>query len=290
MCDDAKGRRRPSLTRDAFPVRLIQVGRNRIAVAIACTTVVTVGALAWGCGARTGLGTCFSDGECNDDNVCTVDTCVFDNGDGAGDCSHVPAPAGTACDDGNSCTSTDVCDGQGKCVGMANDTCLPPAVDPTCEPGCASGTPDFPAAIALVPPGLPSSCSSGFEMNTPPESTFTLESKSPGGAEARSIDVEIATYKAPDHITITGIDGSGATYTLVDLCHLQTATYGDPTDGCTRPPDDSIRQYTVSLKAGTTSLTVDMTGACTPTYVRVLGLCDFDVTPLFSGCGFRAIP
>ena len=33
-----------------------------------------------------------------------------------------------------------------------------------------------------------------------------------------------------------------------------------------------------------------MTGACTPTYMRVLGLCDFEVPTFFPGCGFRSIP
>ncbi len=46
----------------------------------------------------------------------------------------------------------------------------------------------------------------------------------------------------------------------------------------------------MSITAGTKSLSFDMTGACTPTYLRVLGLCDFDVTPFFPGCQFRLIP
>jgi hypothetical protein len=95
---------------------------------------------------------------------------------------------------------------------------------------------------------------------------------------------------APDHLRITGVDASDNEYTLVDTCSLQTATYPDPTDGCTRPPDDSIRQFKATVEAGTTSLTFDYTGACTPNYMRVLGLCDFAVTPFFPGCQFRLIP
>jgi len=266
------------------------VGRKRVSRAIATALLALVAALPWGCGARTGLGTCFTDVPCDDHNPCTIDKCVLPDGEVfAGECTHDPAPVGTACDDGNACTSGDACNAEGKCVGTPNNACVPPPVDPTCQAGCASGTPDFPAAIPLLPPAVQPSCAGGFEMNTPPQQIFTIDSTSPGGAQARTIDIELATYKAPDHVRITGVDASGTEYALVDTCHLQTATYGDPTDGCTRPPDDSIRQYTVGIKAGTTSLSFDMTDACTPTYMRVLGLCDFDVAPFFSGCGFRSI-
>ena len=125
-----------------------------------------------------------------------------------------------------------------------------PPVDTTCQGGCASGTRDFPAATPLVSPGLPASCSGGFEDEQPSRGrVFTVTSTSPAGAEARTLDVEIATYKAPDHAVITAVDASDDVYTLVDTCTLQTAAYGDPTNGCTRPPDDTIRQYEVSLTA-----------------------------------------
>jgi hypothetical protein len=261
-------------------------GVSRIAAAV---VLAAMQAVPWGCGARTGLGTCFEDAACDDHNPCTTDTCDLPDGDVAGECMHAPAPVGNACDDGNTCTSNDACTADGKCVGTVNNSCVPPPVDPSCTAGCATGTPDFPAAVPLVPPGLPASCSGGFEMNNPPQQIFTLPSSSPNGAAARTLDIEIATYKAPDHVSITGVDASGAQYALVDSCHLQTSTSSDPTDGCSRPPDDTLRQYTVNVKAGTKSLTFDWSGACTPTYVRVLGLCDFDVTPFFSGCGFRTI-
>jgi hypothetical protein len=277
------------LTQGEFQVPLLPVGKKTFSPAC----LAAIGALVWGCGARTGLGafTCLTDAQCDDDDTCTIDACVPPEGDaGGGQCTHQPVPVGTACDDGNPCTSGDACTAGGSCVGMANNACLPPPVDPTCPAGCASGTPDFPPAIPLVPPALPASCSGGFEMNTPPQQIFTVQSISPGGAQARTLDIEIATYRAPDHISITAVDASGTEYPLVDTCHLQTSTYSDPTNGCTRPPDDSIRQYTVSITAGTRSLSIDMTGACTPTYMRVLGLCDFAVTPFFSGCEFRLVP
>jgi hypothetical protein len=162
-----------------------------------------------------------------------------------------------------------------------------------CPAGCAGPSSTFPPAVPLTATGLPAGCSGGFEANTPPLQAFTLHSISPSGAAARILDVDIATYKAPDHLRITGVDASNTEYTLLETCSLQTATYSDPTaalGSCTRPPDDSIRQFKAAVEAGTTSLTFDYSGACTPTYMRVLGLCDFDVTVLFPGCQFRLIP
>jgi hypothetical protein len=65
------------------------------------------------CDAITG---CFNDptagNQCDDGNPCTGDAC--DPVDG---CVFPPASAGIACDDFFSCTTTDVCDGNGGCSG-----------------------------------------------------------------------------------------------------------------------------------------------------------------------------
>jgi hypothetical protein len=53
---------------------------------------------------------------CDDDNACTLDVCVTNVG-----CEHQPAP-GKACDDGDPCTSGDVCQGT-VCVGP-NNSCV----------------------------------------------------------------------------------------------------------------------------------------------------------------------
>jgi hypothetical protein len=49
---------------------------------------------------------------CDDGEDCTDDAC-----DSASGCTHEPAPAGSACDDSEACTSGDVCDGLGACKG-----------------------------------------------------------------------------------------------------------------------------------------------------------------------------
>jgi hypothetical protein len=63
-----------------------------------------------------------------------------------GQCTNPPAPAGTACDDGNMCTRNDFCDGAGGCAGTSI-TCKPLDqchVAGTCDP--ATGTCSNPGA------------------------------------------------------------------------------------------------------------------------------------------------
>jgi hypothetical protein len=221
-----------------------------------------------GSGASNGgsEGSCSSDAECDDGDACTTDACA-ESSDGefsAGQCTH-ELVQGSDCDE------------------------LPPAVE-SCQAGCAdAASAVFPAATPIEASKLPAACANGFEMNRPPQQVFTIEA--PGGSADRTLEIDIATYTAPDHIRISGVDQNGVEYTLLENCSMRTATYADPTgDGCSRPPDETIRQYTVQLKAGTKSLSFDMGGACTPTYMRVMGLCDFDITPFFSGCRFRVLP
>jgi hypothetical protein len=60
---------------------------------------------------------------------------------------------------------------------------------------------------------------------------------------------------------------------------MRTAEYSDPTEGRTRPPEDSIRDYRIDLNYGTKQIVIDSSNALSPTYIRILGLCDFDIQP-----------
>jgi streptogramin lyase len=91
----------------------------------------------------TGFG-CGSNASCDDANVCTTDACVD------AQCAHTPAPAGTACSDGNACTQADTCQA-GVCVGgnavtcAASDQChvagvCNPATGVCSNPTVANGT------------------------------------------------------------------------------------------------------------------------------------------------------
>jgi len=57
--------------------------------------------------------TCSGASDCNDYNVCTVDSCS-----GSGQCQNTPVNNGTSCNDGASCTSNDQCTA-GQCSGTS---------------------------------------------------------------------------------------------------------------------------------------------------------------------------
>ncbi len=61
---------------------------------------------------------CLTDAHCDDNNDCTLDTCV------ANACTFSNQPTGFACDDGKFCTTGETCDGAGTCDG-GNPTCGP---------------------------------------------------------------------------------------------------------------------------------------------------------------------
>jgi hypothetical protein len=51
---------------------------------------------------------------CNDNNACTVDSCVG-GGTAVAFCRNTPAPTGTSCGDGNACNGDERCDATGQC-------------------------------------------------------------------------------------------------------------------------------------------------------------------------------
>lgn len=86
---------------------------------------------------------------CNDNSVCTVDTCVG-SGAAVAFCSNTPLAAGTACEDGNACNGLELCDGLGTCqpgtIQGAGTACPDGDLcngDETCNGAgtCLSGTP-----------------------------------------------------------------------------------------------------------------------------------------------------
>jgi hypothetical protein len=169
-----------------------------------------------------------------------------------------------------------------------------PAIDPACPGTCPySGlVPEFPPFRPLLPPDVPASCANGFELGGANGgcggSTYTLHALRPGGAAAITLDVDWATYLAPDGVTVTGLDATGQRYTLLRTCRMQTALVGGPST--MRPPDDTIRQFRLPVRAGTTQLDFDFGAVTTPMYIRVLGLCDFRVTPFTHAAWWQPVP
>lgn len=72
---------------------------------------------------------CQTDADCDDDDPCTIDSCLEN------ECDYGFAPAGTNCDDGLYCTTEDTCDGSGNCGGQQVDCS---AFDDQCNRGACN--------------------------------------------------------------------------------------------------------------------------------------------------------
>jgi hypothetical protein len=218
-----------------------------------------------GCG-MTVMSQCKTNADCDDGDPSTIDTCIISGTEvQIGTCVHV------ACDGGPSCTMQ--------------------AVDPTCNLADAGIV--YPPYVPLNPPDVPATCANGFEvcdaLGAPP---YVIVSKSPSGSQALTLDLDFATYTAPDGLLITGVDGNCKPYVLFDSCRIRTADLPEHnyTDGGARPLDTTIRQFHLTLEKGTTQLTFDFSRVVSPMYFQVLGLCDFALPPAPGVAWFSLVP
>ena len=81
-------------------------------------------------------------GPCDDDADCMLaaDFCWQSQGQCiGGTCEHGPEPAGVLCDDGDPCTSDDVCDGAGGCGGTVLSCSFDHATGGSCNGGVCEG-------------------------------------------------------------------------------------------------------------------------------------------------------
>ena len=150
-------------------------------------------------------------------------------------------------------------------------------VDSECLGGAHThGRPPIAPATPSLPQTAPANCRGGIEFNNFMGGTFKLDAHA-ALAQAAPLEVDIASYTAEDHMRVIAETAAGD-QTIIDTCRLRTAKYADPTDGHSRPPEDSIRSFRLKAPKGTTALRFDWTGANSPTYIRLVGLCDFDQT------------
>lgn len=219
------------------------------------------------------------------------------------------ATGGSSTPTGPSCTTDADCADGGRCVDVTQDPEFPtrvcmggdggggggggsstgcdPTIDPTCTVDATCGTTGsasmdyYPPFVPLVPPQVPATCANGFEINNSYPLVYTIDSKTAAGSRAITLDLDIATYTASNWITIRGVDANGQTYVLLDTCRMKTWDQADPTSprGHTRPLDETIRQFRVDVRPGTTQLSFDFSKmeCSTPFYVKAVGLCDFDI-------------
>lgn len=126
---------------------------------------------------------------------------------------------------------------------------------------------------------LPDSCLAGFELNSPlPQKGLEFKSLDLLGAQARVLEFQYASYSPPSSVRITGRLLGGESYTLFESCGVRTdiAPSGKKKD---RPDEEHIRHYRLNLRSGTISIKFEAVKQ-TPFYVRLLGLCDFDMIAL----------
>lgn len=220
-----------------------------------------------GCG-MTVMSECQTDKDCDDGDPSTIDTCILSNPGGevpTGTCSHV------ACDGGPSCSMQ--------------------AVDPTCSEADASVV--YPPFVTLYPPDVPKTCANGFEVcDAEGAPAYTIHSVSQAGSQALTLDLDLATYTAPDGLLITGIDGNCKPYVLFDTCRISTSAEaeGAYSNGKERPLDIAIRQFHLTLRPGTTQLTFDFSRVVSPMYFQILGVCDFALPPVPGVGWFSLVP
>jgi len=174
-------------------------------------------------------------------------------------------------------------------AGSSTPNALSP-IDALCDTD-AGLTTVYPDAGPLLPNDVPSDCANGFEVNNPTGHGVYIVTATPTtGSRPITLDVDLATYKVPDRVQITGVDACSNDYLLLSSCELQTANVGDPTGGAGRPPDNTIRQFRLNVPGGTKQLTFDFSGVTSPMYLQVLGLCDFDLTPYANASSWQAVP
>lgn len=133
--------------------------------------------------------------------------------------------------------------------------------------------------IEITPPNgplaktAPDDCRTGIEFNRLMGSSFNLNSAT--GSRAIELEIDVASYTAPDRMRLIADNKL-----ILDTCRLRTSKIPDPTNGKKRPPEDTIRFFRVKIAKGTKTIRFAFGEAKSPTYMRVVGLCDFELSPV----------
>lgn len=178
----------------------------------------------------------------------------------------------------------DTTGGDPETIDVASDD-VNAVIDVACEHPENGNNPDSQLGVspkgAPLPPTVPAECHGGFEFNNLESAGFSIDATPAEGARAVQLEVDVATYTAGDRMSIRAVLADGKERLIFDTCRLRTWILPDPTGGKVRPPEVTIRDFRPRLPKGTKKLKFDFTGAKTPTYMHVRGLCDFNRTAAF---------
>jgi hypothetical protein len=207
---------------------------------------------------------CRNNDDCNDNNACTTDSC---NTLTDFKCTNTPIGAGTSCDDGNPCTTMDVCSGSPATTCLGTDTSCPDLS------ACLVGACDFATGACIGVDTCPSGqlCQSGSCV---PRTSCTLASQCDDSLLCTDDTcTDGLCYNTPK--TCTALDQCHG----VGTCNAITGVCSNPVkaDGSSCNDGDICTSFDVCTNgscAGTTSCTAldqchdagtcdSSTGACT---------------------------
>jgi hypothetical protein len=142
--------------------------------------------------------------------------------------------------------------------------------------GSYSSSSTFIPFVPLVTPNVPATCSNGIELNNLYASVYQLNANAP--TPIRQAWIDYGTYEVPDSLSISSINGAGVKTEIFNKSKI--STHANPYTTVNRPPDDRLRQAQLIIPAGTVKLEFNFSRACSPFYIRLQGLCDFNRSKL----------
>jgi choice-of-anchor B domain-containing protein len=164
---------------------------------------------------------CQLDSHCNDNNLCTTDSCS------SGVCVYGNVALGTFCDDGNICTLDGECDGAGNCVSTEINA-LACTDDATCNPGLCNTNTGFCECLPCEPAVPPLTLA--LDTYTAKNRYLTLDPANPGQQTALSITILDLPAPYQDKIGTTMWLGAPQ-----EICENSGQTF-PPVEGCGPAP------------------------------------------------------
>jgi hypothetical protein len=206
---------------------------------------------------------CSVDGDCDDGNVCTLDTC------NAGTCDYTDDD-GLSCDDGDFCTTTDECSA-GSCAGTAvscpvgqacdpaNGLCIADPITETFEQGVGGYAGTFDTYLASDSPTADNSAATSLDVNLSPEShtllRFEQVFQSEGGPIPDGAIIDSSTLT----VNVTDASAQGASLHRMLQPWNDTETWNFWVNGIQAADVEAVTKPDVSSSSAAGSHAIDVT-------------------------------